>query len=159
MSKSPDAGLDNAEDMPTLTRGEEIAREMGMAGFVRKDDRDSLSKNYVEFTKTFADPTGANGLVTALVKKDAAGIEAETLEGFVLTIQKHVRAIPEDVHTGAWKFAQADMLHLVDVLGAIDEAQTHVVTSKCDRCKKVEKEFVKFGKESLCPACFKETGI
>lgn len=146
--------------VPPMTRGETIVREMSLAGFVEvKEGTAANSRNYSEFRKLYTDPSGTTGLCTALVRKDAAGVEPETLEGFVLTVQKHLKAIPEDVHAGAWKFAQFDMLHLVDAIGAADEAVTHVMVSTCERCKVIGPEFVVHGKEKLCPKCFGDVGI
>ena len=159
--KSPIADDPSADAIPTASRGDQIAHEMACAGFTRV--KDAISKNYVEWRKIYTDTSGTTGLVTALVRKDDAGIEPNVLEGFVLTVQKHIRAIPEDIHNGSWKFAKDDLLHLIEVLGAADEAvavnEHHIVMTKCDECGVNSTEFMSIGKKKLCRDCFDKVGL
>lgn len=164
MNKKPKSVTSTAEEVTdnsldlTLTRGESVTQAMSMLGFTKRSDKDTISKSYVEYTKVFSATTGTTGMITALVKKDAANVEGEVLEGYVLTIQKYVRAIPEDIHNLSWKFGQPEMLSLVETLGGADEAVAHVVNVVCDSCGSTSPEFVKSQDKTLCPTCFNTKG-
>jgi hypothetical protein len=158
MTKKLEDAISNPEIVPTVSRGEQIAHEMTCAGFTLTKEP---SRNYIEYRKVYADSAGTNGMVTALFRKDDASVEPAVLEGFVMTVQKHVRAIPEDIDEHAWKFARADMRHLVDVIGASDEpsAEVHIVMSKCDDCSANSTDSIPFGKKKLCKECWDKVGI
>lgn len=164
VTSNKDSGSSNVEDLdldaiPGASRGEQIAHEMGCAGFVRKTE--SLSPNYVEYARSYVDTSGTVGLVTAMIRKDDAGMEPDVLEGFVLTVQKHVRAIPENVHNEAWKFAKDDLLHLIEVIGAADEpsAERHIVMHQCDSCNVNTPDSLPLGKKRLCKDCYDKASI
>lgn len=158
ISTTPTTPMSEIDLISPMTRGELIAQEMACTGFVRRADREALSKHYVEFTKTYLDSSGTTGMVTAMVRRDDAGVEPNALEGFVLTIQKQLRAIPEDVHNGSWKFARDDLLNLIEQIGAADESfsDSHVVMTKCEMagCNVNSPEFFMVGKKKVCRGCF-----
>lgn len=145
--------LDDLDGEQELSRPQFIDRHMASMRYVRQVD--PLSKRFVEYAKVYSDPNGTHALATAIVRKDDAGIGPDQLEGFVISVSMHVRAVAEDVEKRAWKFIQPDLLRLIEVMGGADETRTHVITSECTRCKKTSIEFVSLGKEKLCPECFK----
>lgn len=159
MGKRLEDAIDNPDLIPTMSRGEQIAYEMGCAGFSLV--KDGESKNYVEYRKVYADSSGTTGMVTAMLKKDDAGLEPRVLEGFVVTVQRHLRAIPEDVVEGAWAFAKDDLMHLINAIGAADEpsAENHILMFKCDECGTQTPDSIPFGKKKVCKSCFDKVGI
>ncbi len=159
MGKKLEEAIDNPDLVPTISRGEQIAHEMGCAGFTLV--KEGVSKHYVEYRKIYTDSSGTTGMVTAMFKKDDAGVDPQTLEGFVLTIQKHLRAIPEEIKDGSWKFARGDLTRLIDVSGAADEpsAESHIIMHKCEECGTNTTDAIPFGKKKICKDCFDKEGI
>jgi hypothetical protein len=145
-------GIEESDETPDdeLSESELLHRYMAAMSF--KPQR-ALHDAYMEFFKTYSDPSGRSARALAVIKKDTTGLNPERPEYFTITVQLHIPASIEDVEKRAPSFVRPDLLRVLAAFSDVEKRRNEVAKVLCDGCRAQTHDFTAVAGRKLCNTC------